>query len=127
MTGSARAGIRNRCATKFFSRINLGASWLSIPTRTRYVRSAGMTTLSSAKLTLCAARLLTAAVGLERDHAFRQLRFVRLEFGRIGVGPVRQVHHHPHAARVRCEFRRRGFHDIEPVAVEEVGMLAVHL
>src|SRR5215472_8478884 len=51
---------------------------------------------------------------------------MRLELRRIRVGPVRQVHHDPHAGGVRRQFGGSGFHDYQPVAVEQIGVIAEH-
>ena len=52
------------------------------------------------------------------------------ELGRIGVRPIGEIYDHPnlaHARRRNLQEVGRGFHDAEPIGIEEVGVIAVHL
>src|SRR5262249_59036338 len=49
---------------------------------------------------------------------------------RIGVRPICEIYDHPDLAHARCRNLQevgRGFHDVEPVRIEEVGVISVHL
>src|SRR5690242_7309723 len=61
-------------------------------------------------------------IGIEIDDQLGYLRRVRLEIILLGpIGPIGEIHHH--GLRPTIPLFVDGFHDIETLAVEEIGVM----
>jgi len=62
-------------------------------------------------------------IGFEIDHQIRRLGLMGLKARSLRVGPVGEINHHAPSSTAIL-FRLDGFHDVEAVAVEKVGVVA---